>query len=227
MSLWRRFTSFFGVKANAVMDRLEDPRETLEAAYQKQLAALSDARRGVADVLTSEKRLELEAESLRGSAARQADGAARAARAGDDATARRALEREAFVNAQRDRLLAEIADVRAQRAGLESLAERIGQRVEMFRTEKIALSARYAAAKATARAGETVTGISPEMEDVVSMVDRAREKALQAQARAEALMQLAGSEASASVSSESGVDESAIAARLAALKSANPPSLPE
>jgi len=65
MSLWRRFISFFGVKANAAMDRLEDPRETLEVAYRKQLAAVQDARRGVADVLTSEKRLEMEAESLR------------------------------------------------------------------------------------------------------------------------------------------------------------------
>ena len=68
MSLWSRLMSVFGAKVQAALDRVEDPRETLEAAYQKQLAALADARRGVAEVLTSEKRLELEAESLRGKA---------------------------------------------------------------------------------------------------------------------------------------------------------------
>ena len=220
MSLWRRFSSFFGAKANAAMDRLEDPRETLEAAYQKQLSALADARRGVADVLTSEKRLELEAESLRGSAARYAKSAAEAAAANNDAAARAALEREAFVASQRERLLDEIAGVRAQRLGLEALAERIRQRVENFRTEKIALGARYAAAKATARAGETVTGISTDMDDVVRMVERARERSVEAQARAAALMELSGAQT---------VDQAAIEARLAALKSAQttPPRLTE
>ncbi|MBD5607213.1 MAG: PspA/IM30 family protein, partial [Candidatus Eremiobacteraeota bacterium] len=84
MSLWTRFVSFFGVKATAAMDRLEDPRETLEFAYRKQLDAVADARRGVADVLTSEKRLELEAESLRATGDRFARSAAEAASAGDD-----------------------------------------------------------------------------------------------------------------------------------------------
>jgi phage shock protein A len=220
VSLWRRFSSFFGAKATAAMDRLEDPRETLEAAYQKQLSALADARRGVADVLTSEKRLELEAESLRGSAARYAKSAAEAAAANNDAAARTALEREAFVSSQRERLLDEIAGVSAQRQGLEALAERIRQRIETFRTEKIALGARYAAAKATARAGETVTGISTDMDDVVRMVERARERSVEAQARAAALMELAGTQT---------VDEAAIEARLIALKSsqATPPRLTE
>ena len=224
MSLWSRLMSVFGAKVQAALDRVEDPRETLEAAYQKQLAALADARRGVAEVLTSEKRLELEAESLRGKAERQAQSAAAAAGAGDDAAARTALEREAFVSAQRERLLGEVADVRAQRLGLEALAGRIRQRVEQFRTEKIALGARYVAAKATSRAGETVTGLSSDMEDVANMVERARDKAMEAQARAAALMQLAGN---AGTGAAFVVDEPAIQARLTALKNASPARLTE
>jgi phage shock protein A len=225
MSLWSRFVRVFSGKANAALDRIEDPRETLELAYQKQLAALQDARRGVADVLTSEKRLELEADSLRNNAERYSKSAAEAARAGNDAAARSALEREAFVNAQRDRLLSEVAGVRAQRQGLEDLAERISRRVESFRTEKIALGARYAAAKATSRAGATVTGISSDMEDVVRMVEQARDKSAEAQARAAALVQLAGTGVDSAAAAD--VDAATIDARLAALKSAAPPSLTE
>ncbi len=215
MSVWTRFVSFFGVKATAAMDRLEDPRETLELAYRKQLDAVADARRGVADVLTSEKRLELEAESLRATGDRFARSAAEAASAGDDAAARRALEREAIAATQRERLETEVVQVRAQRVALESLAERMQQRADMFRTEKLALGARYAAARATTRAGENVTGLSSGMEDVAAMVERAQEKAREAQARAAALMQLAGSDASAS---NVRVDEARIEARLRALK---------
>ena len=216
MSLWTRFTSFFGVKATAAMDRLEDPRETLELAYRKQLEAVADARRGVADVLTSEKRLELESESLRSTGERHSLAAAEAVSAGDDAVARRALEREAIATMQRDRLANEVAQVRAQRVALESLAERMQQQAEFFRTEKLALGARYAAARATSRAGENVTGLSSGMEEVAAMVERAQEKAREAQARAAALMQLAGSDTVSGADAQ--IDEARIDARLKALK---------
>jgi phage shock protein A len=218
MSVWRRFVSFFGVKANAAMDRLEDPRETLEVAYRKQLAAVQEARRGVADVLTSEKRLEMEAESLRVTSERHTIAAKRALAEGDEATARRALEREAFVNVQSERLVGEVAQIRAQRKMLESLAERMQERAESFRTEKLALGARYTAARAATQAGENATGLSSGMEDVAAMVERAQEKARDAQARAAALMQLSDARATTDVGSRRDVDS--IDARLLALKEA-------
>ena len=129
--------------------------------------------------------------------------------------ARAALEREAFITVQRDRLLDEIADVRAQRTTLEAMTEALRRRVELLRTEKLALGARYATAKATVRAGANVTGLSEEMSDVARMVERARDKSRDVAARAAALTELAGT-------SNSGVSSSAesarIDARLAALK---------
>lgn len=222
MSLWTRLVSLLEVRTNAALDRFEDPRETLEAAYAKAVAALADARRGVVEVLTSEKRLELEAEALRAGGERHTASARDAALAGDDAAARRALEREAFVALQRDRLLAEVAQLRAQRVALESLTEGMRQRVELFRTEKIALGARYAAAKAATRAGAHAAGLSAGMEDISAMVERAHEKARDAQARAAALMALALTDDAPLV--EGGrIDEAGIESRLVALKSAPRP----
>jgi len=224
MSLWTRILSLFEVKTNAALDRFEDPRETLEAAYGKAVAALADARRSVVEVMTSEKRLELEADALRASGERYMQAARDAALVGDDAAARRALEREAFVALQRDRLLAEVAQLHAQRVALESLTEGMRQRVELFRTEKLALGARYAAAQAATRAGTHAVGLSSGMEDVAAMVERAHDKARDAQARAAALVAFAQAD-DAPLAEGERIDEARLEARLAALKVAGPKPL--
>src|SRR5947208_3162827 len=56
MSLWSRLMSIFRAKANTALDRAEDPRETLDSSYQRQLELLQDVRRGVADVATARTR---------------------------------------------------------------------------------------------------------------------------------------------------------------------------
>ena len=64
MGIWQRMTLIFRSKANKVLDRAEDPRETLDYSYQRQVELLSKVRRGVADVATSRKRVELQVNQL-------------------------------------------------------------------------------------------------------------------------------------------------------------------
>ena len=64
MSMWQRISLIFRSKANKALDRAEDPRETLDYSYQRQLDLLSKVRRGVADVATSRKRVELQINQL-------------------------------------------------------------------------------------------------------------------------------------------------------------------
>src|SRR5512141_1820352 len=100
MGLWQRFTLIFKSKANKVLDKAEDPRETLDYSYEKQLELLQKVRRGVADVATSKKRLELQAAKLEQSVTKL-DGQARAAlQAGREDLARTALERKKSVQMQ-------------------------------------------------------------------------------------------------------------------------------
>ena len=65
MSLMKRISLIFRSKANKALDRAEDPRETLDYSYQRQLDLLSKVRRGVADVATSRKRVELQVDPAR------------------------------------------------------------------------------------------------------------------------------------------------------------------
>src|SRR6478736_843211 len=64
MSLMKRISLIFRAKANKVLDRAEDPRETLDYSYQRQLEMLQQVRRGLADVATSRKRVELQSQQL-------------------------------------------------------------------------------------------------------------------------------------------------------------------
>ena len=64
MSVMKRVSLIFKSKANRALDRMEDPRETLDYSYQRQLEMLTQVRRGVADVATSRKRVELQMNTL-------------------------------------------------------------------------------------------------------------------------------------------------------------------
>jgi phage shock protein A len=175
-----RLVRFLGDRLSGELDAREDPMRALDAAYAKETATAREAQRGVAEVLTNQKKLELEAESLRNAAERYAALETEAAR-----------ERAAFLTMQRDRLLEAVDELRAQRSLLEATAERIRRRAELFRTEKLALNARYAAAKASVRATEHVTGLSDEAAEAAQTVERARDAARDILARAAALAELA------------------------------------
>ena len=62
--LMSRFTTLFKVKANKALDKAENPGETLDYSYQKQLESLQKVKRGVADVVTAKKRLQLQTAKL-------------------------------------------------------------------------------------------------------------------------------------------------------------------
>jgi phage shock protein A len=64
MSLLSRTTTLIKVKVNKLLGAAEDPREMLDYSYEKQLAMLQDVRRGIVDVTTSKRRLELQKSKL-------------------------------------------------------------------------------------------------------------------------------------------------------------------
>jgi len=98
MSVFQRMSDVIQQKVNSVLDRAEDPNQALDLSYQKQLEALQQVRRGVADVLTSEKRLELQRNELQQSQSKlQAQAREALARFAAALDALPALQREAFL----------------------------------------------------------------------------------------------------------------------------------
>jgi len=183
----------FRVKANKALDRAEDPREVLDYSYQRQNEMLAQVRRGLADVATSRKRLELQARQLQQSAQRLSDQASQAVQQGQEDLAREALTRRAAVVAQIEELAPQHDALKAEEDKLTVAQQRLAAKVEAFRTRKETIKATYTAAEAQTKIGEAVSGISEEMSDVGLAMQRAQDKTAQMQARAEAVDELIAS----------------------------------
>jgi phage shock protein A len=191
--LWQRFTTLFRVKASSVMDRAENPAETLDYSYQRQLEMLQKVKRGVADVVTAKKRLQLQTQKLEQSVVKL-DGQARQALAGGrEDLARTALERKTLVQGQLRGLDDQIAQLETQQQSLVSQEQEMTRKVESFRTQKEVIKAQYSAAEAQVRIGEATTGLSDEMSDIGAATQRAHDRIEQMQARAAAVEELVAS----------------------------------
>lgn len=193
MSIMKRFSMIFRAKANKALDKAEDPRETLDYSYQKQLELLQKVRRGVADVATSRKRLELQMAQLNGQSDKLQGQAQKALSMGREDLAREALTRRSGLTGQLDDLRAQHAQLQAEEEKLTVAAQRLQAKVEAFRTKKESIKATYTAAEAQTKIGEAFSGISEEMSDVGLAVQRAEDKTASLQARAGAIDELLAS----------------------------------
>jgi len=193
MGVMKRVQLVFRAKANKALDRMEDPRETLDYSYQQQLELLQKVRRGVADVATSRKRIELQVNQLQQSSDKLDRQARDALGAGREDLAREALTRKAGVTGQLNDLQAQYEQLQGEEEKLTNASQRLQVKVDAFRTRKETIKATYTAAEAQTRINEAFTGISEEMGDVGMAIQRAEDKTAQMQARAGAIDELLAS----------------------------------
>ena len=193
MGVMKRVSLVFKAKANKALDKMEDPRETLDYSYQRQLELLTKVRRGVADVATSRKRVELQMNQLQQQANKLQDQARKALSMGREDLAREALTRKSSAQNQLDELQVQYAQLQAEEEKLTVASQRLQAKVDAFRTRKETIKATYTAAEAQTRINEAFSGISEEMGDVGMAIQRAEDKTAQMQARAGAIDELMAS----------------------------------
>jgi len=193
MSVMKRMSMIFKSKANRALDRMEDPRETLDYSYQRQLEMLQQVRRGVADVATSRKRLELQINQKEREQQKLTDQAKVALQKGREDLAREALSRRGAADSQLGELRQQFASLQGDEEKLTLASQRLQSKVDSFRTRKETLKATYTAAEAQTKINEAFSGISEEMGDVGLAIQRAEEKTQNMQARAGAIDELLAS----------------------------------
>ena len=207
MSMMKRMSMIFRAKANKALDAAEDPRETLDYSYQRQLELLSKVRRGVADVATSRKRVELQVAQLEQQAAKLQTQAQKALDMQREDLAREALTRKSAMSGQIEDLKAQHAQLQGEEEKLVLAQQRLQAKVESFRTRKETIKATYTAAEAQTRIGEAMSGIGEEMGDVGMAIQRAEDKTATMQARAGAIDELIASGALDDASSSNRGDD--------------------
>ena len=185
-----RMSTVVKAKISKLLDRAEDPAETLEYSYQKQVEQLQNVKKGIADVVTAKKRLQLQEESLQQQVVKLDTQARQALSAGQEDLARTALERKNVAQTELQSLDQQVKDLEHQQEQLTQSEQKLRAKIEQFRTRKEVIKAQYSAAEAQVRISEAATGVGEEMADVGLAMQRALDKTENMKARASAVQEL-------------------------------------
>jgi len=185
-----RFSTIVKAKISKLLDRAEDPAETLDYSYTKQLELLQNVKKGIAEVVTAKKRLQMQQDKLGQSIVKLDTQARQALAANREDLARAALERKTLAQNEMQGLDGQIQELEAQQDRLTASEQKLRTKVEAFRTKKEVVKAQYSAAEAQVQISEAATGVGEEMADVGLAMQRAMDKTEQMKARASAVEEL-------------------------------------
>jgi phage shock protein A len=175
-----RMSTVIKAKISRMLDRAEDPGETLDYGYQKQVEMLQNVKKGIADVVTAKKRLQMQSGKLE----------QQLVKLDTEPLARTALERKTLAQTELQTLDVQVKELEGQQEQLTENEQKLRQKIEQFRTKKEVIKAQYSAAEAQVRIGEAATGVGEEMADLGLAMQRAEDKTEQMRARAGAVEEL-------------------------------------
>src|SRR5438067_8867808 len=109
-----RAMTILKAKISSLLNRAENPSETLDYSYEEQLRQLQNVKRGIADVATAKKRLELQYTTMQ-QQVEKLDGQARdAVKANREDLARDAPTRKAAIDGQLGSIMQQGQELEAQ-----------------------------------------------------------------------------------------------------------------
>ena len=241
MGVLSRMSTVVKSKMNRLLDQAEDPREMLDYSYEKQMEMLRNVKRGVVEMVSTKRRLELQAQKAQENVSKLDVQARKALEMGREDLARVALERKQSALTELEGLDQQVAGLELEQEKLTKAEQRLQAKVQAFKTRKEIVKAQYSAAQAQVRIGSALSGISEEMGDVTLAVERAEDKTEALRAKAGAIDELVAtgvlddpttagqddvSRELDKLSASAGV-EAELAALKAGLPSAEKKSLPE
>ena len=233
MGMFSRMSTIVKSKMNRMLDNAEDPRETLDYSYEKQLEMLQNVKRGVVEMVTAKRRIQQQATKVQENISRLERQARQALDADREDLARLALQRKQNAMIELQGLDEQIEGMELEQQKLTIAEQRLQAKVDAFRNRKEIIKAQYSAAQAQVRIGAALGGISEEMGDVSLAVQRAENKTDQMRAKAGAIDELVATgvldditgpqddieRELAQISSSASIE-----AELAALKGISPPA---
>ena len=185
-----RMSTVVKAKISKMLDKTEDPAETLDYSYQKQLEQLQNVKKGIADVVTAKKRIQAQESNLQQQVVKLDTQARQALAAGQEDLARTALERKNVIQTELQTLDTQVTELEQQQESLTESEKNLRAKIEQFRTKKEVIKAQYSAAEAQVRISEAATGVGDSMADVGLAMQRAIDKTDQMKARAGAVQEL-------------------------------------
>src|SRR6202041_2552657 len=129
-----RMSTVVKAKVSKLLDRAEDPAETLDYSYQKQVEQLQNVKKGIADVVTAKKRLQMQESTLQQQVVKLDTQARQALSGGQEDLARTALERKNVAQTELQSLDAQVAQLEQQQEQMTASEQKLRTKIEQFRS---------------------------------------------------------------------------------------------
>ncbi|HZS30331.1 MAG TPA: PspA/IM30 family protein [Gaiellaceae bacterium] len=191
--LMGRTATIVKAKYSKLLNKAENPTETLDYSYEQMLEQLQNMKRGVVDVTTAKQRIVLQQQKLEQNVVTLEKQAREAVAANRDDLATQALQKKAVAQQQLQDMDGQVKQLEDQQQKLVEAEQQLETKIESFRTQKEVLKAQYSAAEAEVKVGEAATGIGTHMQDTGLAIQRAKDKTEEMQARAGAIDELTSS----------------------------------
>jgi len=187
MGLFDHLKFWVNMQGENALNRAEDPSQVFDYSYQKQLEQLQQLRQGLVVVVQNEKHIEMLEAQVEVQMNRLQQQAVQAMQMNREDLARTALQRREALNAQVTAYKQQLEHLAAEHQKLEILEQQVTQRIQTFHTQKEMVKAQYQSAQAQVHINEIATGLSKESTQMNLAMQRAQEKVLAMQARANAI----------------------------------------
>ena len=184
-----RISDILKSNINEMLDRAEEPDKMIRQMVRDMEEAVGKATASVGTAVANHKRLERQFNDKQSQTAEWQRKAERAVEAGEDALARRALERKAVFAKAAEDLAPAVEESRQTAEQLREQLRELKTKLEEARTRQGTLIARHQAAQARKRLAQSISGLG---QDAFSSFERFEQKVEESEAEAAAHVEISG-----------------------------------
>ena len=190
MGILKRFGAMIVAKLSKLVSRLENPCETLDYSYQENLEMLVNVKRGIVDITASKNVLLNTKKDLENKSKLYSSEAITYLKAGEETKSKQSIEKGEIVKIQLEDLQNGIDGLQNEETALINTQRDLETKLELFKSKKEVLKAQYNSAKSLMKINESISGISDDLVDVGSSIEKIQTDTINMKSRATAIDEL-------------------------------------
>lgn len=187
MSLIKRITTIFKSKANDMVEKMEDPEETLNYSLVEMRENLSKIKSSMVEVATVKKKLENELSEINIKISEYDKNAELALEKGREDLAKASIQNKNDLTEKKTDLEIQLKSIEEQLKNIEKSKEQMEENIVILQNKKEELITMKKVADAQVMIKETLTGIAGDTTDLGERIKNAEEKIKEKYARSQAI----------------------------------------
>lgn len=187
MSLVKRISNIFKAKANDIVEKMEDPEDTLNYSLVEMRENLSKIKKSMLDVATLKKKLENELSDINIKISEYEKNAELALESGREDLAKASIQNKNDLIEKKTNLESQIKSIEEQLKNIEKSKEQMEDNLIKLQSKKEELITMKKVSDAQIMIKETLTGIANDTTDLGERIKNAEEKIKEKYAKSQAI----------------------------------------